>query len=269
MNSEITQQRFSSFVGFKTLFEKECKRFLKVVGQTIISPLISASLYLLIFGVNLADRISAQNGVNYLQFIIPGLMAMGILNNAFQNTTSSVISSKFHGDLQDLKVVPLSSNQILWAYALAATARGLIVGTAIFIVGELFYLSQYGVLMPIHNIFLLIVFTFFSGILFSFMGLGVAIYSNNFEQVTVIGTFVLLPLIYLGGVFFSIENMHPIWKIVSHLNPLFYLINGIRYSVIGVGDIQPGVSMVATVICVTIMYLIANIAVKKGSYLRF
>lgn len=269
MNNETSQQRFSSMVGFKTLFEKECKRFLKVVGQTIVSPLISASLYLLIFGVNLADRIAAQNGVNYLQFIIPGLMAMGIINNAFQNTTSSVISSKFHGDLQDLKIVPLSSNQILWAYALAATLRGMIVGVAIFMVGELFYLSQLGSLMPIHNVFLLVIFVFFSGILFSFMGLSVAIYANNFEQVNVVGTFVLLPLIYLGGVFFSIANMHPFWKIISYLNPLFYLINGIRYSVIGVGDIQPGISMVATAFFVTIMYLIANVAVRKGSYLRF
>ncbi len=260
---------YSPMVGFLTLFEKECARFMKVAGQTIASPLINSSLYLLIFGINLADSISVQNGVNYLQFIIPGLMAMGILNNAFQNSASSIISSKFHGDLQDLKVVPLSSNQILWAYALAATVRGLIVGTAIILLGEIFYFSQYGSLMPIHNVGLLLIFVFFSGITFAFIGLSVAIFAKNFEQVNVIGTFVLLPLIYLGGVFFSIMNLHPFWKTISFMNPLFYLINGIRYAVIGVGDITPGFSLLITMIFVAITYIIANIAVRKGNYQNF
>lgn len=263
---EIT---YSPLVGFLTLFKKECARFMKVAGQTIASPLINSSLYLLIFGINLADSISVQNGVNYLQFIIPGLMAMGILNNAFQNSASSIITSKFHGDLQDLKVVPLSSNQILWAYALAATARGLIVGTAIMLLGEVFYFSQYGSLMPIYSVGLLLVFVFFGGITFAFMGLSVAIFAKNFEQVNVIGTFVLLPLLYLGGVFFSINNLHPLWKAISYMNPLFYLINGVRYSAIGVGDITPGFSFIVTIIFVAVTYGIANVAVRKGNYQNF
>ncbi len=260
---------YSPLVGFTTLFEKECKRFMKVAGQTIASPLINSSLYLLIFGINLADSISIQNGVNYLQFIIPGLMAMGVLNNAFQNSASSIITSKFHGDLQDLKIVPLSSNQILWAYALAATVRGFIVGTAIILLGEVFYFSQHGSLMMIHNVGLLLLFVFLSGITFAFMGLSVSIYAKNFEQVNAIGMFVLLPLTYLGGVFFSIANLHPFWKTVSYMNPLFYLINGIRYAAIGVGDIKPGVSILIALVFVAITYFIANLAVRRGNYQNF
>lgn len=259
----------ANWIGFLVLFEKECKRFLKVVGQTVFSPLISASLYLLVFGVNLSDRIAPQNGVDYLQFIIPGLMAMGMMNNAFQNSTSSIISSKFHGDFQDLKVSPLVPNQIIWAYSLAATTRGFIVGAAVLGVGELFYFSQRGAFMAIDNIGLLFLFIVLCGLIFGFLGMAVAIASNSFEQVNVIGTFVLLPLIYLGGVFFSTVNMHPIWRTVSHVNPLFYLINGIRHAVLGRSDISLGLALTVTLIFVLITYILANIGVRKGSYVRF
>ncbi len=256
-------------VGFYTLFKKECLRFLTVWGQTIGSPLVNSTLYLLIFGVNLADKISAQNGVNYLQFIIPGLMSMGILNNAFQNTSSSIIVSKFHGDLQDLKVVPLSSVQILWAYAFAATIRGLIVGITIMLVGQVFYMIQYGTLLAISNIGLLLLFVFLGGMIFSFMGLGIAIYAKNFDQINAIGTFVLLPLMYLGGVFFSISNLHVFWKTISYVNPLFYLINGVRYAFLGVSDIHPLTSLIMAIVALGLTYLLATIAIRKGSYTRF
>ncbi len=258
-----------TFVGFATLYKKECLRFLKVVGQTVLSPLISTSLYLLIFGVNLADSITAQNGVNYLQFIIPGLIAMGALNNSFQNSSSSVIISKFHGDLQDLKVVPLRSMQIIWAYALGATTRGFAVGGAITIVGQLFYFAKYGSLLAVSWIFPLFVFLLLGCLTFAFLGLGVAVFAKNFDQISAIGTFVILPLIYLGGVFFSIERLHPFWKAVSYCNPLFYLINGIRYSFLGVSDILPWTAFFASLGFVAICYCLASIAVNRGSYTRF
>ena len=259
----------SATVGFFTLYKKECLRFLKVAGQTVLSPLISTSLYLLIFGVNLADSIVSQNGVDYLQFIIPGLIAMGALNNSFQNSSSSVIVSKFHGDLQDLKVVPLQPFQILWAYALGATTRGFLVGAAITGVGQAFYLLEYGDILAISHIFLLLLFLLLGCLTFAFFGLGIAVFAKNFDQISAIGTFAILPLIYLGGVFFSIERLHPFWKSVSYCNPLFYLINGIRYAYLGVSDIQPLVAFLASLGFMAITYYFGAIAVKKGSYTRF
>ena len=263
------RNNFSALVGFVTLYKKECQRFLKVVGQTVLSPLISMSLYLLIFGINLADSITNQNGVNYLQFIIPGLIAMGALNNSFQNSSSSVIVSKFHGDLQDLKVVPLQPIQIIWAYALGATTRGFMVAAAITIVGQIFYFVKYGTILIISQLFLLFAFMLLGCLTFAFLGFGIALFAKNFDQISAIGTFVILPLIYLGGVFFSIERLHPFWKAISFCNPLFYLVNGIRYAFLGVSDIQPQVAFFASLGFVAITYCIGTIAVMKGSYTRF
>ncbi len=257
------------WAGFESLFRKECMRFFRVAGQTILNPVINASLYLLIFGVNLADRISEQNGVNYLQFIIPGLIAMGALNNAFQNASSSIIISKFHGDLQDLKTAPLTPGQIIWAYGLGAAARGGIVGTVIGCVGEVFYWSQYGEWLPIDNILMLLAFTVVGSVIFGFLGLSVAVYAKNFDQVNAVGSFVLLPLIYLGGVFFSIATMHPFWKTASYANPLLYLINGIRYSFLGVSDIDPLTSAALAFGFLVVTFSMARYAVVHGSYTRF
>ena len=259
----------SSWNGFATLLFKEVRRFMRVAGQTLVSPLISTSLYLLIFGVNLADKISDQNGVNYLQFIIPGLVALGLLNNAFTNSSSSVIISKFHGDLQDLKIVPLTSGQVVWAYSLAGMFRGAIVGLAILLVGEAFYFAEYGVLLAVANPLLLLLFLLLGGITFAFVGLSVAIYADNFDKVNAVGTFVILPLIYLGGVFFSIESMNWFWKGVSHINPLLYLINGMRYAFLGVSDIQLSVSLPVSLLFVLVTYGLAIYTVRRGSYTRF
>ncbi|PCI29198.1 MAG: ABC transporter permease [SAR324 cluster bacterium] len=259
----------NEYTGFITLFRKECLRFLKVIGQTIFSPLISSTLYLLIFGVNLADKITSQNGVNYLMFIIPGLIAMGLINNAFQNSTSSIIISKFHGDFQDLKIAPLSTSSIVWAYALAATFRGVIIGVAVAMVGELFYWVEYDQFLPISNLFLLFLYILLGGVTFGFLGLSVAIYAKNFDQVSAVSTFILLPLIYLGGVFFSIETMAPIWKFLSQFNPLLYLINGIRYSFLGVSDFGPELTLPLSIGFMFLTYGIAWLSVKRGTYSRF
>ena len=258
-----------NYIGFITLLKKECLRFYKVIGQTILAPLINSTLYLLIFGVNLSDKIVDQNGVNYLQFIIPGLIALGLLNNAFQNATSSVISSKFHGDLQDLKIVPLGASEIVWAYAFAATIRGIIVAIAILLVGEYFYWLKYDVILEIYNLPLLLVYSLMGGVTFGFLGLSVAIFANNFDQVSSVSTFIILPLVYLGGVFFSLENMHPIWNFLAHFNPLLYLINGIRYSFLGVSDITVWYTLPISFSFVIVTFFLASLSVKKGKYSRF
>ncbi|ADU65744.1 ABC transporter permease [Desulfurispirillum indicum] len=259
----------SAFTGFRTLLSKEIERFFRVAGQTILSPLISSSLYLLIFGVNLAKRIDIAPGVSYLQFIIPGLVAMGLLNNAFQNAASSIITSKFHGDFQDLRVVPLTPLQIVWAYACAATLRGVVIGLGVAMVGQIFHYTQYGSLLAIHSPLWLLFFAACSGVTFGCLGLCVAIYSRSFDQVSAVSTFVLLPLIYLGGVFFPLSIMPAFWQVVSLFNPLLYLINGIRYAFLGMSDISIlPVALLASGF-VLLAYTLALLAVKKGNYGRF
>ena len=258
-----------NFQGFKSLFNKECARFFAVAKQTLVSPLINTTLYLLIFGVNLADKIDDQNGVKYLSFLIPGLIGLGLINNAFQNSTSSVITSKFHGDFQDLKVAPLGLKHIIWAYGLAATFRGILVGILTVAVGEAFHWVQYGSLIGIYNPLLFLVFMVLGGLIFGFLGLSVAIYASNFDQVSAISTFVILPLIYLGGVFFSIEQLAPFWTFMSQLNPLLYLINGIRYAVLGTSDITWGVSLLLCIVFLIANYFIAAHSVRNGRYGRF
>ena len=259
----------SPLIGFMTLFQKECARFFAVFGQTIISPLISASLFFFIFGINLAERIAHQNNVGYLPFIIPGLLAMGLLNNAFENVSSSITISKFYGDLQDLKVAPMLPLQITWAYAMAATCRGMIVAFAIGVVGEVFYFAQYGTFLPIYHAGLLAWFLISGGITFGFFGLSVAMFAKTFSQINAVSTFAILPLIYLGGVFFSLENMPVFWKIVSYANPLLYLINGIRYSFLGVSDIAPSQAFWLSVVFLAGTYLLAHFSLKHGHYTRF
>ena len=257
------------WVGVSTLFVKECLRFLKVSSQTLASPLINAALYLVIFGVNFADRIVDQQGVDYLRFIIPGLIALSLVSNAFQNASGSIIVSKFHGDLQDLKVVPLNSLQIILAYSLAATVRGALVGTSVGIIGQLIYFIKYDALIPIEHPFFLLGYVLMGGITFGLLGLSVALFSKSFDQINAVGSFLILPLIYLGGVFFSIQTMSLFWQSVAYANPMLYLINGIRYAALGISDISPNTTLLVSLGLLLGAFLLARLAVRKGDYSRF
>ncbi len=223
--------------GFIFLFRRECHRFFKVLVQTVLTPVISAGLYLLIFGVSLGQYIDLQDGARYLSFLIPGLMMMGLMNNAFQNSSSSLVSSKFTGDIEDLAVVPLSRAQIIWAMSLASVIRGAMVAAITLIVGEVFYYLQYQeLLIPAHPLWLLY-FVFMAGLVFGQLGLIAAFWAKTFDQLSAISTFVILPLTYLGGVFVPISQLQPLWQKISMVNPLLYFINGLRYSMIGSADV--------------------------------
>lgn len=254
---------------FLTLLRKEIIRFLKVIIQTVVTPLMNSTLYLLIFGVSLGKSITMSSHVTYLQFLIPGLITMSMLNNAFQNSSSSILNSKFHGDIQDFKITPLSTHQIVSALTIGALIRGLAVGIATLLTCEMFHFFLeghfLGILHPAPFIFYI-----FSGCL-TFGGLGILVgfWARSFEHVNAIGGFLLLPLIYLGGVFYSLNNLHPFWQMISKVNPLLYFINGIRYGMIGVSDVNLTVSFLVTITSLVVMYLLSIKAVKTGSYSRW
>lgn len=257
------------FIPFVMLFYREIRRFFKVLVQTIVSPIISSSLYLLIFGVSLGKSIQLENGLSYLAFLIPGLVMMGCLNNSFQNASSSIVSSKFSGDLEDYRAAPLSNQQIIWAIAFGGLFRGLVVGVITFIVGEVFFWQTQGELLTIAHPLHLLVFLVFGGLSFAMLGMSVAFWARTFDQMSAVSSFILLPLIYLGGVFFSIDSLHPFWQKLSLFNPLLYLINGVRFGILGVSDVDMGVALTVALLGTVIFYLIAIVSLKRGSFNRW
>ena len=254
---------------FLTLYYREIRRFAKVAVQTVFAPIVSSGLYLLIFGVSLGSRITLEGGMSYLAFLIPGLIMMSVLNNSYQNSSSSVISGKFGGDLEDWRIVPLSPQAILWALSLGGLTRGLIVGTITFVVGEIFYFSMNGVpLIPTHP-GLLLMFLIIGGLCFSMFGIAIAFWAKTFDHISGVGSFVILPLIYLGGVFFSLDGLHPFWQSLSKINPLLYFINGVRYSMLGKSDVSVELALGISVLSMLLFYFIALKVLRTAQYTRW
>jgi ABC-2 type transport system permease protein len=256
-------------VGFVTIFQREIARFMKVIVQTVITPFISSFLYLLIFGVSLGEQMQAHQGVSYLSFLIPGLMMMGLINNSFQNSSSSIVSSKFSGDMEDLRVAPVSDGEIIWAMSLGALVRGSVVAVITYFVGSMFMLYQQGEWLMIAHPFATLFFLVLAGLIFGMIGISIAFWATTFDQLSAFSAFILLPLTYLGGVFLSIEHLHPFWQAVSKANPLLYLINGLRFGILGVSDVNVWTAALISTIGFIVFYGTARWSLKKGSFQRW
>jgi ABC-2 type transport system permease protein len=254
---------------FLTVLEREVRRFLKVIVQTVFIPLVNAILYLLIFGVSLGGSIKMSGGHSYLAFLIPGLVMMGCLNNAFQNSSSSVITAKFGGDLEDFRVSALSHLQIVWAMSIGGLIRGFFVSLVTYLTGGVFFkLVEGSFLVPAHP-WVLLVFLILGGLAFAKLGICVAFWARTFDQLSAVSGFILLPLIYLGGVFFSISGLHPLWQTVAKWNPMLYLINGVRYGFLGVSDVPIGTAFAVGVATVVIFHVLALRSLNTGSFMRW
>jgi len=256
-------------VGFVTIFQREIARFMKVIVQTVITPFISSFLYLLIFGVSLGEQMQAHQGVSYLSFLIPGLMMMGLINNSFQNSSSSIVSSKFSGDMEDLRVAPVSDGEIIWAMSLGALVRGSVVAVITYFVGSMFMLYQQGEWLMIAHPFATLFFLVLAGLIFGMIGISIAFWATTFDQLSAFSAFILLPLTYLGGVFLSIEHLHPFWQAVSKANPLLYLINGLRFGILGVSDVNVWTAAAISTVGFIVFYGTARWSLKKGSFQRW
>ncbi|HAG91762.1 MAG TPA: ABC transporter permease [Bdellovibrionales bacterium] len=257
------------YLPFFSLLHREISRFFKVAAQTVLTPMINSSLYLLIFGISLGPSIHIEGGISYLAFLIPGLVMMACLNNSFQNSSSSVVGAKFGGDLEDLKSAPLTPQNLIWAYSLGALTRGLIVGSLTFLVGEIFFYVSEGHWLAVQHPLILMVFLVIGSFTFSQLGISVAFWAKTFDQLSAVSGFVLLPLIYLGGVFYSVSNLHPFWQAVSRSNPLLYLINGVREGILGTSDVQMPLAFAVALAGFLVTHALAYWSLKKGSYLRW
>lgn len=254
---------------FLAALEREIRRFLRVIVQTIFTPLVNSLLYLLIFGVSLGQHIQPHGGVTYLVFLIPGLVMMGCLNNAFANSSSSIITAKFGGDLEDFRISPILHSQIVWAMSIGGVIRGFTVAFLTLLTGMVFTRIVEGAWISIEHPMILLLFLFLGGLAFAKLGICVAFWAKSFDQLSAVSGFVLTPLIYLGGVFFSLESLHPFWQAITRLNPLLYLINGVRFGLLGISDVPVEKSLAVAVLTVVIFHILALRSLKTGSFLRW
>ncbi|HEX9575366.1 MAG TPA: ABC transporter permease [Myxococcales bacterium] len=218
----------------RTLFRKEVKRFLRVPGQTVLSPLITTALYFLVFGYSLGGRLREVDGVPYSRFLVPGLVMLGLINNSFLNTSSSLFIMKLQGTVVDLLVTPLSYLEILAGFVGAGCTRALIVGALTWATAAVFV----GTALP--HPFLALAAALLVSACFAACGLIVALWADKFEQVNFLPTFVITPLTFLGGVFYSATMLSPRFQALLHLNPIYYMIEAMRFALIGRSHIPPG-----------------------------
>ncbi len=223
--------------GWQTLFYKEILRFWKVGFQTVGAPILTAVLYMLIFGHVLQDQVKVYGSVSYTAFLVPGLVMMSVLQNAFANSSSSLIQSKLMGNLVFLLLTPLSHWHWFVAYVGSSVVRGLAVGLGVFVVTAFF--GQPGFVAPLWSV----VFAVLGAALLGGLGLIAGLWAEKFDQMAVFQNFIIMPMTFLSGVFYSIHSLPPVWQTVSHLNPFFYMIDGFRYGFFGVSDVSPWLSL--------------------------
>ncbi|MES2160829.1 MAG: ABC transporter permease [Pseudomonadota bacterium] len=248
--------------GFRTLVYKETLRFWKVATQTVAAPILTAMLYLLIFGHVLEGRVTVYAGVSYTAFLIPGLVMMSVLQNSFANSSSSLIQSKITGNLVFVLLTPLSHWEIFSAYVLAAMVRGIVVGFGVFVVTAWF--AHMSFTAPLW----IVVFALLGAAILGTMGLIAGIWAEKFDQLAAFQNFLIMPLTFLSGVFYSIHSLPPFWLTVSHLNPFFYMIDGFRYGFFGQSDVNPLVSVSIVSAFLVVLALLAIRLLRSGYRLR-
>ena len=248
--------------SFNALFYKELLRFYKVAFQTLLAPIITALLYLLIFSHVLSAHVEVYPGVPYTAFLIPGLVMMAVLQNAFANSSSSLIQSKITGNIVFVLLPPISYQEFFLAFVAAAMVRGVAVGLGVLAVA-LFFAP-----VPLHHPLWALAFAFFGSALLGALGVIAGIWAEKFDQMAGFQNFIIMPLTFLAGVFYSIHSLPPFWQMLSHFNPFFYMIDGFRYGFFGASDIAPGISLVIVVAACLALSLAALHLLKTGYKLR-
>ena len=248
--------------GARTLFYKEVLRFWKVSFQTVAAPVLTAVLYLLIFGHVLSDRVQVYDGVRYTSFLIPGLVMMSVLQNAFANTSSSLIQSKITGNLVFLLLTPLSHWAWFTAYVGASMLRGLVVGLGVFSVTVWFAPPAFA------EPWWIIVFAVLGAGMLGALGLIAGLWAEKFDQMAAFQNFIIMPMTFLSGVFYSVKSLPGVWQAISHLNPFFYMIDGFRRGFFGASDVSPWLSLAIVGTSFVVVSAIALRLLKTGNKLR-
>lgn len=246
-------------ISLITLTLRDIKRFLRIWTQSLIPPMLTSILFILIFGYSLGSRISEVEGVPYLNFILPGLLMMGVIMSAYMASSFSLFIQKFQRSIEELLVAPIAYWQIIAGTTIAAMLRSFMVGLGILAV------SLFLTTITVHNIWILLLFIILISMLFSFAGIATALWAKNFDQMSIFSTFMITPLTYLGGVFYSIKMLPPVWQVVAKFNPILYMIDGFRYGFIGVSDI-PIIYSLVVVLSLTLFFFVLCVWMFKTGY---
>lgn len=254
MNNQLT--------AFNTLLFKEIKRIVRIWPQTLLPPVITMTLYFVIFGQMIGSRVGEMGGVSYMQFIVPGLIMMSVITNSYSNVVSSFFSTKFHGSIDEMLVSPISKHAILLGYVGGGVFRGLAIALIVSIVA-LFFTK-----LSISSLPIMLITIIGTSVLFSLGGFINAVFARSFDDISIVPSFILTPLTYLGGVFYSLENLSPFWQNLSLLNPIVYMVNAFRYGILGHSDVNVGYSLLAILIFCAVFYGVAYRLLKDGQRIR-
>lgn len=253
---------YQQYIAFNTILVKEIRRFLRIWGQTLLPPAITMALYFVIFGNLIGPRIGQIHGVDYIRFMVPGLIMMAVITNAYSNVVSSFFGAKFQHSIEELLVSPVPNHLILLGYVLGGVARGLFVGAIVTVLALSFNA------MHVQHLGITVLMVLLTAVLFATLGFINAVYANTFDDISIVPTFILTPLIYLGGVFYSIEMLPAFWQGVSMANPMLYMVNAFRYGLLGVSDVPVWVSISMVGGCCAAAFGFALYLLNAGKRLR-
>lgn len=249
-------------IALKSILNKEIQRFMRIWIQTLVPPAITISLYFIIFGSLIGSRIGEMGGFDYMSFIVPGLIMMSVITNSYSNVASSFFSAKWQRNVEEMLVAPVPNWVIVAGYVGGGMARGILVGLIVTLV-SLFFVD-----IHIHNVWVIIATVSLTSAVFALGGLINAIFAGSFDDISIIPTFILTPLTYLGGVFYSISLLPDFWQSVSKVNPIVYMVNAFRYGFLGVSDVSITTAFAVIGIFITVLFTVAMTLISKGIGLR-
>ncbi|AZS51992.1 ABC transporter permease [Entomomonas moraniae] len=258
MNIELT----TNLIALRTIVFREINRFMRIWPQTLLPPAITMALYFIIFGKLIGSRIGDMGGFDYIQYIVPGLIMMSVITNSYSNVVSSFFGAKFHRSIEELLISPVSPHTILFGFITGGILRGLAVGFIVSI------LSLFFTKLDIHHIGITLLVVILTAAVFSLAGFINAVYARNFDDISIVPTFVLTPLTYLGGVFYSIDLLPKFWQDVSLINPILHMVNAFRYGILGVSDINIYIAISFLVAATILLYVASLYLLKTGKGLR-
>jgi ABC-2 type transport system permease protein len=249
-------------IAFNTIVTKEVMRFVRIWVQTVLPAMITMGLYFMIFGHLIGSQLAPIQGYSYIDYIVPGIILMAIINNSYANVVSSFFSAKFQRHIEEMLISPMPNYLIVLGFVGGGLMRGLVVGMGVTIVASLF------ATLHIHSISIVVLVTMLTSVLFSLAGLINAVYAKTFDDISIIPTFVLTPLTYLGGIFYSVDMLPGFWHSISLVNPILYMINAMRYGMLGVSDIDVRLALLIVIGFVVALYLFALYLLRKGIGIR-
>lgn len=245
-------------IAYKTIVVKEIRRFMRIWPQTVLPPAISTSLYFLIFGTLIGKRIGEMDGVSYMEFIVPGIILMSVISNSYSNVVSSFYSTKFQKHIEELLIAPVPNWIILAGYVTGGVARGVCVGFVVLLIS--FNFTD----VSIERYDIVVIVVLMTSVLFSLAGFVNATFANSFDDISIIPNFVLTPLIYLGGVFYTVDLLPEIWQKVSFANPILYMVNSFRFGFLGVSDIELSIAFGIILGFIVILAITSLVLLRKG-----